>query len=533
MGQGDLEARLFGEGADRADLLLGDAADAADQRDQPFGIGVAVAADVQTEPADFVRLQAVARPRRGGVVVAARRITFAARLALRAFARIGQVFRRGQVLAQQHQQGAGQIVRRALLDQLFDQTRVLVRAFLGEDGGGQQALLVLSADFIGGRGAGPDGLDPGRAQQHLGLAATAVRDQQDRDPLLARAASAARTVQHSRLVDRQFGVDHQAQVGQVQTARGHVGGDADAGAAIAQRLQRLITLALAHLAGQGDRGETALDQRGLQVTHRIPRRAEDQHPRRLEIAQHVDHGALDLVRRDPHGAVFDVVVRLAAVDSVDAHRVLLIALGHDRDVAGDGGREQQGAALFGRLIEDVFQILAEAHVQHFVGFIQHDDASGRQVQRPAIDMVLQTARRADDDVGAVVQGAGFLAGVHAADAGDDLGARLGVQPFQLSRDLQRQFARRGDGQHQRRVRLAEPLVLAQQGRRRRQAEGHRLARSGLGGDQQVRLAMAFQDSGLNRRRFKVALVQQGAVKRGMDRGKGHERPGVQMLVKQM
>ncbi|MNE07874.1 hypothetical protein D3C80_1005110 [compost metagenome] len=332
-------------------------------------------------------------------------------------------------------------------------------------------------------------------------------------------------MQHGGLVDRQFGVDHQAQVRQVQATRGHVGGDADAGAAIAQRLQRLVALALAHLARQGHRGEAPLQQRGLQVAHRIPRRAEHQHPRRLEIAQDVDHGALDLVRRDAHGAVFDVVVRLAAVDGVDAHGVALIALGHHGDVAGDGGREQQGATLGRRLVEDVFQVLAETHVQHLVGFIQHDDAGGRQVQRPAVDVVLQAARRADHDVGAVVQGAGFLAGVHAADAGDDLGAGLGVEPLQLGRDLQRQFARGGDGQHQRRVRLAEALGLAQQGRRRRQAERHCLARAGLGRNQQVRLAVAFQNGGLNRRGLKVALVQQGAVKRRMDRGKGHEGPG--------
>src|SRR5690606_33836775 len=162
--QGDLEARFLRVGADRADLLLGHAADAADQRDQPFRVGVAVAADVQAEPADLVRLQAVARPGGRGVVVAARRIAFTARLALRAFARIAQVFRRRQVLAQQHQQGAGQIVRRALLDQRLDQARILVRAFLGEDGRGQQALFVLTADLLGGRRAGPDGLDPSRTQ---------------------------------------------------------------------------------------------------------------------------------------------------------------------------------------------------------------------------------------------------------------------------------------------------------------------------------------------------------------------------------
>src|SRR5690606_23767692 len=132
--QGDLEAGLFREGADRADLLLGHAADAADQRDQPFGVGVAVAADVQAEPGHLVRLQAVARPGRGGVVVAARRIAFAARLALRAFARIAQVFGRRQVLAQRDQQGARQVVGRALLDQLFGPARVLDGAFPRPDG---------------------------------------------------------------------------------------------------------------------------------------------------------------------------------------------------------------------------------------------------------------------------------------------------------------------------------------------------------------------------------------------------------------
>ena len=54
---------------------------------------------------------------------------------------------------------------------------------------------------------------------------------------------------------------------QVEAARGDVGGDADPGAAVAQRLQRVVALALAQLAGQRHGGEAALEQVGVQMAH--------------------------------------------------------------------------------------------------------------------------------------------------------------------------------------------------------------------------------------------------------------------------
>ena len=47
-------------------------------------------------------------------------------------------------------------------------------------------------------------------------------------------------------------VDDEAEAGQVDAARGDVGGDADPGAAVAQRLQRVVALGLAVLARQRD-----------------------------------------------------------------------------------------------------------------------------------------------------------------------------------------------------------------------------------------------------------------------------------------
>ncbi len=128
-------------------------------------------------------------------------------------------------------------------------------------------------------------------------------------------------------IGRQVGVDHEVEVRQIEAARGDVGGDADPGAAVAQRLQGVGALVLAQLAGQRHRREAALQQAGVQVAHRLARGAEHQGAARLEEAQHIDDGVLDLVRRDADGAVFDVAVRLVLRHRVDAHGVLLVVPG--------------------------------------------------------------------------------------------------------------------------------------------------------------------------------------------------------------
>ena len=113
------------------------------------------------------------------------------------------------------------------------------------------------------RSAGRDhvGLDAGRGEQLLGLrgagcrAPAAPRRPCARPGRCGRCGAAARPCWL-----RQVGVDDQAEVRQVEPARGHVGGDADPGAAVAQRLQRVGALLLAELAGQRDGGEAALAQ---------------------------------------------------------------------------------------------------------------------------------------------------------------------------------------------------------------------------------------------------------------------------------
>ena len=59
--------------------------------------------------------------------------------------------------------------------------------------------------------------------------------------------------------------------------------------------------------------------------------------------------------------------------------------------------------------EDRLDVLGEAHVEHLVGLVEHDDADAVEPQRAAIDVVDRPARRGDDDVDAVAQGAELAA----------------------------------------------------------------------------------------------------------------------------
>jgi hypothetical protein len=81
-------------------------------------------------------------------------------------------------------------------------------------------------------------------------------------------------LQNLRIV-RQFGMNDEAEIRQVDATRGHVGGDANARASVAERLERVRAFALRQLARKGDDGKPAFEQRRLQMIDRAARIAED------------------------------------------------------------------------------------------------------------------------------------------------------------------------------------------------------------------------------------------------------------------
>ena len=112
----------------------------------------------------------------------------------------------------------------------------------------------------------------------------------------------------------------------------------------------------------------------------------------------------------------------------DAQGVALIAFGERDNRLWHRGGKQQRAPFGRRRVEQFFEIITKAHVEHFIGFIEHRDFQRRQVERAAFQMVPQTPRRADNDMRAMAQHPPFAAGIHAANACRNARAGCLIQP---------------------------------------------------------------------------------------------------------
>ena len=134
----------------------------------------------------------------------------------------------------------------------------------------------------------------------------------------------------------------------------------------------------------------------------------------------------------------------------------------------------------GTFCDDPPQIVDKAHVEHPIGLVEDQHLDVRQVHVALLHQVQQPARRGDQDIHAVVQGADLGRLAHAAiDRGLPHG-RIAAIGLETLADLQRQLARRGE--HQRADLASAPIHAAlgpaeplQGG----QSERGRLAGSGL------------------------------------------------------
>ena len=137
------------------------------------------------------------------------------------------------------------VCRGPIGEQLGGDLAILVRDLVGERADLEHELILIAdPDVIGRRDGTPRRFDPRGVEQALGEPTVTVRNDHDREAGLAGATGAAAAVDQHLPVHRQIGVNHEAEVGQVEAAGGDVGRDAHARSPIAQRLQRLVALAL-------------------------------------------------------------------------------------------------------------------------------------------------------------------------------------------------------------------------------------------------------------------------------------------------
>ena len=235
-----------------------------------------------------------------------------------------------------------------------------------------------------------------------------------------------------------------------------------------------------------------------------------------EVGQQKAYSVQPFVAFDFVPALFDLAVAVLSLD-LDGDRFSHELRAEFGNALGVGGRKQQGLALFRTLLGDFDDVVEEAHVEHAVGFVEHQGVERIELQAAALQVVHQAAGRADHDVGAVLQRGELSTQRHAAAERDDLDVVFGArQSADFGGHLIGQLAR--GAEHHGLHGEAARVQVGQQG----QGKGGGLAAAGLGLGNDVFAQQGRRQAGrLDRRHGRVAqLLQVG--QRGRGEGEGGE-----------
>ncbi len=340
----------------------------------------------------------------------------------------------------------------------------------------------------------------------------ARRDEQDRLPAAPGPAGAADAVHVGLGVVRDVVIEHVRDALDVEPAGGDVGGHQDVDLAVPEVADGAFPLRLRDVAVDRRRAEAA----GLQLLREFFREllGANEHDHRVERLDLKDSGQrVELVRgAHRHVPLVDVGRGAGLGLDRDLDRLVEIVLADLADRAGHGRREQRDLSTGRHGLQDLLDVLDEAHPQHLVGLVEHQVLEPGQVERALLQVVDQPAGGADDDVRAATQAAELRAVAGAAVDGQhvEAGNMRGVTLEGLG-NLDGQLA--GGREHQGLRAGGVQVEAGQDGQRERGG----LSGAGLGQAQHV-AALQQQRDGLflDRRRGLVADLAERLADAGVE-----------------
>ena len=312
-------------------------------------------------------------------------------------------------------------------------------------------------------------------------------DQADRLAAGARAACAANAVHVVFRHVGDFKVHDVRQVFDVDTARSNVCGHQSADLAAFEASQRLSAGRLAFVAVQGHGLDAVFGQEVGHIVRAKLGAREHQHLAPVVLLDDVQQHVFFLAAAHRVDHLRDALHRGVAGRDLDALGVLEQVGGQLADLVAEGGREQQALLVFRHKGQHFFLVMDEAHVQHAVGFVEHQNFNAGQVQKALTLQIEQAAGCGHQNVHALFDLADLR--VHAHATKDHGGVELQVFAVIAHRlfDLSGQFA--GGGEDQSADGFAANAVFARltqtQLVQHGQGEGGGFASAGLGASQQV------------------------------------------------
>ncbi len=341
-------------------------------------------------------------------------------------------------------------------------------------------------------------------------------DQGDGFALVARATGAADAVDIVLGHIGQFEVHHVGQLVDVQAAGGDIGGHQypDVTLLEAGQCPGAGTLALVAMNGSG--AQAVLLQLLGKAVGAVLGAGEDQHLAPVARADHVAQElalALSVHRVDHLG---DLVGGGVAPCYLYELRLVEQAVGQLLDLAGEGGGEEQVLPRFvlRQQRQHLADIVDEAHVEHAVGLVQHQDLHPGEIHRPLAGVVQQPSRRGHQDIDALAQLLDLRVDLDAAEDHRRAQREVAAVGLHALADLGGQLAGGGEDQRAHRALAAGRRVVVQ-ALQQRKGESGGLAGARLGAGHHV---AALEDQGnglaLDGSGGGVALLAHGAQEFG-------------------
>ena len=303
-------------------------------------------------------------------------------------------------------------------------------------------------------------------------------------------------------------VEDVAHFGNIEPACGDIGCHQQLRCAGTEGIQSHGSGALVHIAMQGRDVEAVARQRFVQIGDINFAVAENDGVFDLFLtdqgAQHIALGPI--LRLRSHQTLGDGGGGCRLPLDLDPRRIVQKGFGQALDFRRHGGREKQGLTGKRHQLADAFDIGNEAHIQHAVGFVDHQNFNAGQEQFAALEMVEQAARRGNQHIDAAGDLEILITKRHAADQQSHRQLLVCAIFGEIFFDLSRQFA--GRLQNQRARHAGAGATLFQQGQHR-QRESGRFAGACLGNAQNILAGQNLRDclclngggDGVTRRRY--------------------------------
>ncbi len=208
--------------------------------------------------------------------------------------------------------------------------------------------------------------------------------------------------------------------GDVDAAADHVGGHQPADLSLAEPQHHAVAGLLRQVAVDGVDGLELVRQAAVDLLRPPLGAAENDGLRGLLPLQQPHQQVVLLLGIDREVELLDGLHRQVLGGEIQRFRLPHVALGQPADRRRNGGAEEHRLPPLRATAEDLFDVGAEADVQHAVGLVEDDETQLAQHQRAAAHQVQDAAGGAHDQGGPLVELFGLFADGLAAVDGHDV-----------------------------------------------------------------------------------------------------------------